>query len=111
MADNIGVIGHFDIAGDDMGALGKFYGTLLGWDIAAQGPGYAQIETPGLRGAIVEAPDAALTLGVVVPDLDLALLQVEGLGGRVAMPATDNGWVRKGQVSDPAGNLITLIQK
>jgi len=26
------------------------------------------------------------------------------------MPATDNGWVTKAQVSDPAGNLVTLIQ-
>jgi hypothetical protein len=26
------------------------------------------------------------------------------------MPATDNGWVHKAQVRDPAGNLLTLIQ-
>ena len=25
-------------------------------------------------------------------------------------PPTDNGWVVKGQVKDPAGNLLTLIQ-
>jgi hypothetical protein len=24
---------------------------------------------------------------------------------------TDNGWVRKAQVRDPAGNILTLIQK
>jgi predicted enzyme related to lactoylglutathione lyase len=27
------------------------------------------------------------------------------------MPVTDNGWVRKAQVADPAGNIITLIQE
>jgi hypothetical protein len=32
-------------------------------------------------------------------------------GGDVVMPVTDNGWVRKAQVRDPAGNILTLIQK
>jgi predicted enzyme related to lactoylglutathione lyase len=39
------------------------------------------------------------------------LAQVDALGGAITMPATDNGWVRKGQVRDPAGNILTLIQK
>jgi hypothetical protein len=26
------------------------------------------------------------------------------------MPPTDNGWVVKAQIRDPAGNLLTLIQ-
>ena len=104
-------IGHFDIAGDDMAALTGFYGGLFGWDIAPRGPGYAQVATPDLRGAIVETPAASLTLGIVVDDLDAALAQAGELGGAVAMPATDNGWVRKGQVRDPAGNVLTLIQK
>jgi hypothetical protein len=26
------------------------------------------------------------------------------------MPPTDNGWVTKAQVTDPAGNIVTLIQ-
>ena len=50
------------------------------------------------------------TIGVVVQDLDRALAQAEALGGSVAMPRTDNGYVVKGQVADPAGNLVTLIQ-
>jgi hypothetical protein len=29
----------------------------------------------------------------------------------VVMPATDNGWVVKAQVADPAGNLVTLIAR
>lgn len=111
MANSAGVIGHFDVEGDDIDALVNFYGSLFGWDIVPRGPGYAQIETPGLNGAIVEAPDPAFTLGVIVPNLDIAMAQAEGLGGKVTMEATDNGWVRKGRVSDPAGNLLTLIQK
>jgi len=46
-----------------------------------------------------------------VDDLDAALVRAGELRGVIAMPATDNGWVRKGQVRDPAGNVLTLIQK
>lgn len=105
------VIGHFDIAGDDMGLLSSFYGRLFGWDVTPRGPGYAQVGTPNLRGAIVETPEASLTLGVVVSDLEATLAQAVSMGGAIAMTATDNGWVRKGQVRDPAGNLLTLIQQ
>ena len=111
MGYQAGAIGHFDIAGDELGKFGDFYGALFGWTIAARGPGYAQVATPGLDGAIVEAPTASLTIGIIVPDLEAALAQAEALGGSVAMPAMDNGWVRKGQVRDPAGNLLTLIQQ
>jgi predicted enzyme related to lactoylglutathione lyase len=111
MGYQAGEIGHFDIAGEELGKLGDFYGALFGWTIAPRGPGYAQVATPGLDGAIVEAPAASLTIGIIVADLEQALAQAEALGGAVAMPAMDNGWVRKGQVRDPAGNLLTLIQK
>ena len=111
MTHSIATIGHFEISGDNLDALSSFYGALFGWDVVPRGPGYTQVQTPGLHGAIVEAPKASLTLGVVVDDLDAALAEVVSLGGAVAMPAIDNGWVRKGQVSDPAGNVLTLIQK
>ena len=106
-----GVIGHFDIAGGDIAGLSSFYRDVLGWAVEDRGPGYAQVETPSLRGALVEAPESSLTLGVVVDDLDAALLDAAAAGGSVVMPATDNGWVRKAQVADPAGNVLTLIQK
>ncbi|MBP1861648.1 VOC family protein [Rhizobium herbae] len=103
-------IGHFDIAGEDVQTLAGFYQAMFGWDVTPRGPGYAQVETPGLRGALVEAPDPGLTLGIVVPDLDAALGRATVEGGTVTMAAMDNGWIRKGQVRDPAGNLLTLIQ-
>jgi predicted enzyme related to lactoylglutathione lyase len=70
------------------------------------------VATPdgGPNGALVEAETASLTLGVVVPDLEGALRAAEAEGGAVAMPVLDNGWVRKAQIRDPAGNLLTLIQ-
>ncbi len=104
-------IGHFDVAGPDLGAIGGFYSALFGWQVTPRGPGYAMVATPGgLNGALVEAETASLTLGIVVPDLDRALELAAAQGGAVAMPAVDNGWVRKAQIRDPAGNLLTLIQ-
>ena len=104
--------GHFDIAGPDLAPLAQFYTTLFGWDVTPRGPGYAMVATPegGPNGAIVETPEASLTIGVVVPDLDGALGLATANGGAVVLPATDNGWVKKAQIADPAGNILTLIQ-
>ena len=103
---------HFDICGPHEVAVHTFYRDLLGWKIDPQGPGYALVETPsGLRGSIVDAEAAQLTLGVGIADLDAAVTEAERLGGTVVMPPTDNGWVVKAQVRDPAGNVLTLIQQ
>lgn len=104
--------GHFDIAGPELAPLSNFYSKLFGWDVRPQGPGYAMVATPegGPNGAIVETPEASLVFGVVVEDLDDALKRAVTEGGRVTLPKTDNGWVKKAQVADPAGNTLTLIQ-
>jgi hypothetical protein len=102
---------HFDITGPDDTGLHAFYGDLLGWTVKPMGPGYALVDTPGdLRGAIAEAPAASLALGIQVADLDATLARASELGATVVMPATDNGWVTKAQITDPAGNSLTLIQ-
>jgi predicted enzyme related to lactoylglutathione lyase len=105
-------IGHFDVAGPDLKALSAFYSGVFGWRIDEKGPGYAMAGTPqgGPDGALVEAEAASLTIGVVVADLEKALTAAKKTGGAVAMPAVDNGWVKKAQVRDPAGNLLTLIE-
>jgi predicted enzyme related to lactoylglutathione lyase len=104
--------GHFDIAGPELAPLSRFYSTLFGWDVTPRGPGYAIVATPegGPNGAIVETPEASLVFGVVVPDLDGALKAAVAEGGSVVLDKTDNGWVKKAQIADPAGNLLTLIQ-
>ena len=105
-------IGHFDVSGPDLGALKTFYGEVFAWQIDEKGPGYALVSTPagGPNGALVEAETASFTVGIVVPDLDKALEGAKREGGAITMPAVDNGWVKKAQVRDPAGNLLTLIQ-
>jgi predicted enzyme related to lactoylglutathione lyase len=64
-----------------------------------------------LRGSLVDAVAPQVALGVAVADLDSAVAEAERLGGSVVMPPTDNGWVVKAQVTDPAGNVLTLIQQ
>ena len=104
-------VAHFEFAGPDEDALHRFYGELLGWSVQKMGPGYALVETPdgSPNGSIREAPASEVTIGVEVQELDASLERALELGGTVVMPATDNGWVVKAQVADPAGNLITLI--
>ena len=102
---------HFDISGPDDEQLRRFYGGLLDWQVDPKGPGFALVQTPGgLGGAIVGSEQPGVTLGVLVPDLERAVLDATELGGTVVMPPTDNGWVTKAQVADPAGNVLTLIQ-
>jgi predicted enzyme related to lactoylglutathione lyase len=106
-------VAHFDIAGPDLGALGNFYRSVLGWEPLPQGPGYTLLRTPdgGPDGALNEADTPAVTIGVAVDDLDQAVATASASGGSVEMPPTDNGWVVKAQVRDPAGNLLTLIAR
>jgi predicted enzyme related to lactoylglutathione lyase len=104
---------HFDVLGEPESEQHRFYADLLGWQVSPQGPGYALVTTSdgGLRGALVESDSPGVTIGVGVDDLSAALDRAVTLGGKVTMPPTDNGWVLKAQVSDPAGNLLTLIQQ
>jgi predicted enzyme related to lactoylglutathione lyase len=111
--DTANAVVHFDISGPDETRLHQFYTGLLDWKVDPQGPGYALVETPGgLRGSLVESETPpAVTLGVGVSDLAATVDHATRLGGTVVMPPTDNGWVVKAQVQDPAGNLLTLIQQ
>ena len=104
---------HFDIAGTAEAEQHRFYAGLFGWDVTPQGPGYALVSTPdgSPNGALVEAERPGVTIGVAVDDLAGAVERAVSLGGEVTMPPTDNGWVVKAQVSDPSGNVITLIQR
>jgi predicted enzyme related to lactoylglutathione lyase len=104
---------HIDIAGPDEPAQHRFYAGLFGWGVDPQGPGYALVATPdgSPNGSLIEADDARLAIGVAVADLEASVAKAVELGGSVHMPPTDNGWVVKAQVVDPAGNVLTLIQQ
>lgn len=104
-------IAHFEIQGPEDGRIAAFYNQLLGWPTDPRGPGYTLIdgEGPGIGGAIADAPEERVVLGVIVSDLDATVARVAELGGEVLMPPTDNGWVIKAIVKDPSGNHLSLI--
>ncbi len=102
---------HFDISGSADERLRSFYADVFGWEVDPKGPGYALVTSSGgLRGALVEAEAPSVVLGIGVANLDAAVDDAVAQGGTVVMPPTNNGWVTKAQVTDPAGNLLTLIQ-
>jgi hypothetical protein len=110
---NDNAICHFDISGPEFEPLKIFYSKVFGWKVDEGGPGYALVGTPSsqLGGAIMDSEEAALTIGIAVIDIDAAIASAVQAGGSIVMPKTDNGWIIKGQVADPAGNRLTLIQK
>lgn len=74
-------------------------------------PANAVVHTPGGLGrAIGIAEYASVTPGVVFPHLEHPAVGASELGGVVVMPQTDNAWVTKPQIKDPAGNLLNLVQ-
>lgn len=64
-------VGHFDISGPIRARSPIFYSAVLGWRIDKKGPGCSLVETPAgfPDGAIVEAPQPRLTIGIVVEAL------------------------------------------
>jgi predicted enzyme related to lactoylglutathione lyase len=105
-------IAHLDISGPDFASLSDFYGAVFDWNIAPKGEGYSLIGTPGggPDAALVEAEGASVVVGIAVADIAASIAVALERGGTEIMPPTDNGWVVKAQIRDPAGNLLTLIQ-
>jgi predicted enzyme related to lactoylglutathione lyase len=103
---------HFELACPNVEVVSAFYVQMFGWTIEPKGPGYLAVKTPdgSINGGLKSSDDAYLSFGVVVSDLDKSLADAVQAGGKVALPKTDNGWVIKAQILDPAGNRITLIQ-
>jgi predicted enzyme related to lactoylglutathione lyase len=106
-------IAHFDLFGPDDADLQRFYAQALGWEVDAKGPGYALVRTPGdgPDGALVSGENAGLILGVAVDDIEATVAAVVAAGGTVDTHPTNNGWVTKALVRDPAGNRLSLIQR
>lgn len=110
----------FEIPASDIKRASKFYGTILGADlaIAEMMPGYQMAMLPaedGVGGALIQGegytPSAE---GAVVylnggQDLAVALGKVEGAGGKILAPKTDigeNGFFA--YILDSEGNKVGL---
>lgn len=104
---------HVDINGPEGKRLEAFYQAVFNWNLDPKGPGYTLVRTPagGPDAAITETPEASVVFGIAVDNVSASVAAAIAAGGSEIMPVTDNGWVTKAQVADPAGNLVTLIQR
>jgi predicted enzyme related to lactoylglutathione lyase len=110
---------HFEVIGKDAAKLQDYYSQLFGWKIDHNNAmGYGLVDT-GAEGAIPggigggHIPDYAghVTFYVEVEDVGKALDKAEELGGkRVFGPEKVTKGVVLGQLLDPEGHLIGLLQ-
>jgi predicted enzyme related to lactoylglutathione lyase len=114
---------HFEVIGKDGEKLRGYYSELFGWDIDADNEmnyglvnrdGNTTSEGVGIGGGVAGGPegyDGHVTFYVEVPDVEEALSKAESLGGtRVMGPETIMGQMVLGQLSDPEGHVIGLVQ-
>ena len=116
---------HFEVIAKDAAKARAYYSELFGWEIDASNPmnygviardGNTNPEGVGIGGGIGESPEGYeghVTFYVEVPDVEAALAKAESLGGeRVMGPETlsEAGGMVLGQLKDPEGHVIGLIQ-
>jgi uncharacterized protein len=114
---------HFEVIGKDGDKLRDYYSELFGWDIDADNEmnygvvnrdGNTTADGVGIGGGVAGGPegyDGHVTFYVEVPDVEEALSKAESLGGsRIMGPETIMGRMVLGQLTDPEGHVIGLIQ-
>jgi hypothetical protein len=115
---------HFEVIGKDGEALQRYYADLFDWNVDSNNEmkyglvdreANSNAEGIGLGGGIAQGPDGYdghVTFYVEVPNVEEALAKAESLGGtRVMGPETIMGSMVLGQLKDPEGNLIGLIER
>jgi hypothetical protein len=120
-----GQVVHFEIPADDLARAQEFYRAAFGWQINSMpGMDYSLVTTtpsgdrgplePGaINGGMLarQEPVTAPVVVIEVDDIDMALGQVEGLGGKVVRgrdPVGDMGFAA--YVQDTEGNTVGLWQ-
>ena len=109
---------HWELMGEDPEKLTAFYSGLFDWTPTAV-PGFENYsligaEEAGVGGAIgrgMEEMPTYLTMYIEVEDITDHLAKIEGSGGKAVMPRTEiPGTVTFALFSDPAGNLVGLVE-
>ena len=114
---------HFEVIGKDGEKLRDYYSELFDWDIDADnemnygvinGDDNKTADGVGIGGGVAGGPEGYeghVTFYVEVPDVEEALSKAESLGGsRIMGPETIMGRMVLGQLADPEGHVIGLIQ-
>ena len=107
-----GAVCYLQIPVTDLAASSAFYEHVFGWEIEGS---YPSFESPGLLGQFVadrpSAADAGVLAWISVDDLDDALTAVATAGGGVVDAPSEDGDERLlATVSDPAGNVLGLVE-
>lgn len=107
---------HFEVLGQDAGALQEFYGQAFGWEMqnVMEGAYYMADPGSGVQGGVgkdVGGGNGHVTFYVEVDDPASALARIEELGGRTIQPPMD---VPNGPTialfADPEGHVIGLVK-
>lgn len=114
----MGRIVHWEVMGPQGDELTGFYKGLFGWNLQStpgfEGYNMVDAEETGIGGAVGQGPEQMpnyLTFYVEVDSIDEHLANVEAGGGSTVMPRTViPGTVTYGLFSDPAGNVVGLVE-
>jgi len=108
---------HFEIMGGEGTQLQDFYAKLFAWKIDANNPmqyGLVAPEEKSIGGGIGAADPSGkpyVTVYIGVDKIDPVLAHVEKLGGKTVLPRTViPGMVIFAQFTDPAGNMVGLVE-
>ncbi len=112
-----GVAGWIEYSGPDTAAAKKFYGEIVGWNIAdmpmQDGSNYPGIMVgEGPIGGFSPAPsdEGKWTIFITVDDVDGRTAKVKKAGGKVLSEPVDMPGVgRMSTIEDPQGGRIALI--
>ena len=110
---------HFEVIGNDAGALQRFYGGAFGWQMQDVMDGqYYMVNTgveSGVAGGVGASPKGGqghVTFYVEVDDPAAALEKISGLGGRTVQEPMD---VPNGPTialfADPEGHVVGLVKR
>ncbi|QDQ15198.1 VOC family protein [Streptomyces spectabilis] len=111
----------FEIDTSDAQAVEDFYGPWLGWTFepepapSADGTALTRVTAPGARapmGQIRQRPAAAEGISLRVESADVAAdaVRLQQLGAKVVTPAAQDGdGTVRARITDPRGNLLTLV--
>lgn len=107
----------WEILAADKEETEHFYESLFGWTIDSHNAlNYGFVDTRserGIQGGISDSEHRGMTFYVEVDDLDNKLLDVEKLGGNVAVPPTPIPQTEftVAVFEDPEGNRIGLVKR
>lgn len=117
MADN--PIVHWELMGPDGNAQKAFYGGIFDWEFQSvegfDGYHLASTGEGNIGGAVGQGSEempSYVTFYIQVESIDAVLAQVEAAGGSTVAPRTEiPGMVTFGLFTDPAGNMVGLVEE